>query len=329
MSACLGRQARSFWIESPGTGVIREHELATPSETDVLVRTLYSAVSRGTESLVWRGEVPQSEYSRMRAPHQVGEFPGPVKYGYCNVGVVEEGPPALRKKAVFCLYPHQTAYVVPVNDVTPLPLNVPPARAVLAANMETALNGLWDAAPQLGDRISVVGAGTVGCLVAWLASRIPGCEVELIDVDPGKERVSRALGVAFALVDAARGESDLVVHASGAPDGLSRAMGLAAYEATVVELSWFGDKDVALALGEAFHSRRLVLRSSQVGSVAATQRPRWSYARRMRKAISLLEDSAVDCLFAADIEFDALPTVMPRLAASASDGVCQRVRYRS
>ena len=206
------------------------------------VRTLYSGISRGTESLVFTGRVPASEHARMRAPFQSGEFPAPVKYGYANVGVVEQGPAGLEGATVFCLFPHQTRYVVPARAVHPLPRALPPARAVLAANLETAMNGLWDAAVQPGDRVRVIGAGVVGCLVAWLAARIPGCEVQLIDLQPARAATAAALGVAFALPEAATPGADVVIHASGAPEGLALALRLAAFEATIVEMSWYGDR---------------------------------------------------------------------------------------
>jgi threonine dehydrogenase-like Zn-dependent dehydrogenase len=319
--------AHAFWVTAPGRGEIRALRLPAAGEGDAVVRALYSGISRGTESLVYAGRVPPSEHARMRAPFQEGEFPAPVKYGYASVGVVEDGPPALRGRTVFCLHPHQTRYVVPADALHPLPDGLPPARAVLAANLETAINGLWDATPRLGDRIVVIGAGTVGCLVAWLAARIPGCRVELVDVNPQRERVAAALGVPFALPARAAGEADLVVHASGVPDGLVGALRLAGPEATVVELSWFGDRDVALPLGGAFHARRLTLRSSQVGSLPPAQRPRWTHRRRLELALALLADPALDVLISGESAFADLPGTMARLANG--DALCHRIVYPS
>jgi NADPH:quinone reductase-like Zn-dependent oxidoreductase len=318
---------RACWTEVPGRAEIREGALSPPADGQVQVRTLHSAVSRGTELLVFRGEVPESEFVRMRAPFQAGDFPGPVKYGYANVGMVEAGPPALQGRAVFCLYPHQTRYVVPATAVHVLPEGLPPARAVLAANMETAVNALWDAAPRLGDRIAVVGGGVVGLLVAWLASRVPGCTVELVDVRAERATVAQQLGLAFATPDAAWRDADLVVHASGHPQGLVTALGLAGFEATVLELSWYGRRAVALPLGEAFHAQRLTLRSSQVGHVAAAQRSRWSHGRRLALALSLLRDPLLDALITDVAPFDDLPAVLARLADSAPDTLCQRIDY--
>jgi threonine dehydrogenase-like Zn-dependent dehydrogenase len=322
-------QAAAFWIRAPGCGEIRSETLPAPLAGEVQVRTLYSAVSRGTETLVFRGEVPASEHVRMRAPFQMGEFPGPVKYGYVSVGAVEAGPPDLLGRNVFCLHPHQTRYVVPAAAVAPLPEGVPPARAVLAANLETAVNGLWDAAPRIGDRIAVVGGGALGCLVAWLAGRIPGCEVELVDVNPRRAAVAHALGVRYASPEAARGEADLVVHASGAAAGAATALRLAGFEATVLEMSWYGSAVVPLPLGEGFHARRLVLRSSQVGHVAAAQRARWPHRRRLELALALLAEPALDMLITGEDRFEDLPAVMARLAHAPGDALCHRINYSS
>lgn len=317
--------AHAFWVTAPGRGEIRAVPLPSVGHGDAVVRALYSGISRGTESLVHAGRVPPSEYERMRAPFQDGAFPAPVKYGYASVGVVEDGPAALRARTVFCLYPHQTRYVVPADALHPLPEDVPPARAVLAANLETAINGLWDGTPRVGDRIAVVGAGTVGCLVAWLAGRIPGCRVQLIDVNPARERVAAALGVDFATPANAGEDVDLVVHASGAPAGLTTALRLAGTEATVVELSWFGDREVAVPLGGAFHARRLTLRSSQVGSLPPAQRPRWTHRRRLELALALLAEPALDALVTGESAFADLPATMAGLASA--DALCHRIVY--
>jgi len=317
----------AFWIAAPGRGELRLEAVPAPLAAQASVRTLFSGVSRGTESLVFNGSVPPGEYERMRAPFQAGQFPGPVKYGYINVGRVLEGPPELAGKTVFCLYPHQQRYVVPCTALHVLPDSVPPGRAVLTANLETALNGLWDAGAGPGDRICVIGAGSVGCLVAWLASRIPGCSVELIDVNPDRAAIARALGVRFATPEAATPEADVVVHASGSPTGLSLALRVAGFEATVVELSWYGDRPVTLRLGEAFHARRLTLRSSQVGAVGPAHRARWSLRRRLELALTLLSEPVLDVLINSEAPFAQLPRTLARLAAGPGDVIMHRVTY--
>ncbi len=317
----------AFWITGPGRSELRGETLPALGAEDVLVRALYSGISRGTESLVFEGAVPASEYRRMRAPFQAGDFPSPVKYGYISVGRVEAGPSAFLGRNVFCLYPHQSRYVVPAAAVHLLPETVAPERAVLAANLETAVNGLWDAAPRLGDRIAVIGAGSLGCLCAWLAARIPGCGVELIDINAARAEVAGALGVSFAAPDNATPEADLVLHCSGQGDGLVTALSLAGFEARVVELSWYGGRSVTLPLGSAFHARRLQLISSQVGNIARAQRARWDFSRRMALALRLLEDPRLDVLITGEDPFTDLPAVMARLSRSPGDTLCHRIRY--
>ena len=266
----MAREAQAFWLRAPGVGEIRPVSLPEPGPDEVLVRALRSGISRGTETLVYDGRVPESQYAAMRAPFQDGDFPGPVKYGYLSVGVVDRGPPRLRDRVVFCLHPHQTSYVVPADAVTLVPDGVPPARAVLAGTVETAVNALWDAAPLLGDRVAVVGAGMVGCCVARLLARMPGVEVTLVDVDPGRREVAAALGAGFALPDDGRHGGPATWSSTPAPRprGCSSPSTCSVEEGTVVDLSWYGDAETRVSLGAAFHSRRLTLRSSQVGAVA-------------------------------------------------------------
>jgi NADPH:quinone reductase-like Zn-dependent oxidoreductase len=314
-------------VVAPGHGEIRAQRLRSLAPGELLIRTRRSAISRGTESLVFRGEVPQSEWRRMRCPFQEGEFPAPVKYGYSAVGIVEDGPAEMLGLRVFCLHPHQDQFIVPRDAVVEVPEAVPDRRATLAANMETAVNGIWDGAPGPGDRIAVIGAGVVGCLVAALAAKMPGADVELIDVDPNREPIAAALGCRFATSENASPEADLVIHASGSPAGLAAALQIAGFEATVLEMSWYGSRTVPLLLGGPFHSRRLSLRSSQVGAVPPGRSPRWSHRRRLTLALSLLRDPAFDKLLSGETEFSALPDLMPRLAASSAGVLGHTLRY--
>ncbi|GAA1962690.1 zinc-binding alcohol dehydrogenase [Nocardioides panacihumi] len=322
--------ARAFVVARPGVGEIREVALPDPGPDDVLVRTLHSGISRGTETLVFRGEVPEDQRERMRAPFQTGDLPGAVAYGYLNVGLVEAGPDELLGRTVFCLHPHQTAYVVPAGAVVPVPEGVPAQRAVLAGTVETAVNALWDAAPLVGDRVAVVGAGMVGCCVARLLSRIPGAQVTLVDVDKERAVTAAALGVGFATpdeaLDPAGGERDLVVHTSATGEGLQLAVELLADEGTVLELSWYGDRPVELALGGAFHSRRLRIVASQVGTVAPARRSRRSTTDRLALALALLRDDAFEALLSGRSPFEELPDVMARLAAGQA-ALCHTIDY--
>ena len=319
--------ARAFWAKPPEPGSIRPAELAQPGDDELLVETIYSAISRGTESLVHQGRVPKSQYDAMRAPFQEGAFPGPVKYGYMNVGRVASGPDGATDQTVFCLYPHQTAYVVPQNAVIAVPDDVPAARAVLAANMETAVNAVWDGRLERSDKVAVIGAGVVGCLIAYVAARRCAAEVSLVDIDVSKAHIAKELDLAFYPPGNVGRDFSHVFHASGSDAGLQLALSIAGFEAEIIELSWYGDRDVSLPLGEHFHSRRLVLRSSQVGHVAPAFRDRWTRRDRLEHALSLLADPALDVLISGESRFDDLPGVMTDLIANPAGVLCHRIAY--
>lgn len=321
--------AREFWIREPGRGEIRTRDLGDRPAGALRVRTLFSGISRGTESLVFRGEVPASQREAMRAPFQEGDFPGPVKYGYMSVGRVEGAPPGsdLVGRAVFCLHPHQDLYDVPPDAVTPVPDGVPAGRAILAAQMETAVNVVWDGAVTVGDRVVVVGAGVIGLLVAWLCRGIPGARVTAVDPDPRRREAADILGVELLATPPVDPLADVVVHASGQPEGLRDALALVGRDGTLVEASWFGTREVAVPLGEDFHARRIRLRSSQVGHVPPERAARWSRERRRALALSLLADDALDALVSGESDFEDLPAVMADLAGDPGGTSCHRIRY--
>lgn len=323
----LSREARAFWIREPGHGEIRGMQVTDPGPKDVLVRTLHSAISRGTEALVFGGSVPADQYATMRAPFQDGDFPGPVKYGYLNVGRVEQGAEHLLGRTVFCLYPHQTEYVVPASAVLPLPDGLPARRAVLAGTVETAVNALWDAGPLIGDRAAVIGAGMVGCAAARLLAAIPGVDVTLVDVDGSRADVAAALGVRFAAPSDAPDRCDLVLHTSASSAGLQLALDSLAPEGRVIELSWYGTAPVQVSLGGRFHSSRLAIQASQVGTVSPSQRGRRTSGQRLALALQLLRDAAFDALLTGSSPFDQLPDVMPRIADRSLPAICHTIEY--
>lgn len=325
-------KATAFWTVAAGRGELREEAIAAPGPGEVLVRTIASGVSRGTERLVWQGRVPPSQHQAMRAPLQRGEFPFPVKYGYCAVGVVEAGPAPLLGRRVFCLHPHQDRFVAPAALCQPVPDTVPDHRAVLAANMETAVNVLWDAVPRIGERALVIGAGVVGLLCAYLLARIPGLDLTVCDPDEQRGAVAATLGARFARPEEAPRDCDLLIHASATEEGLRQALLHAGFEARIIEVSWFGDREPALPLGEAFHARRLSLISSQVGAVAAPMRARRTHAERLALALALLgEDSRLDALLGPSVPFEELPDAMGRLLEPAAPGrpapLCPVITY--
>jgi len=319
--------AEALWYTAPGLADIRQEALAPPAAGEVRVRALFGAVSRGTEALVLAGRVPVSEFERMRAPFMAGNFPFPVKYGYATVGRIEGGAEASRGRTVFTLHPHQNFFNIPASAAVALPDNLPPQRAGLAANMETALNAVWDAAPGPADRIAIVGAGVIGSLVAYLCGRFPGTDVTLVDINPARAELAKTLGVGFARPESAKGDCDLVVHASGNPTGLGTALELAGQEATVLEMSWYGDAPVTAPLGGPFHSRRLRLISSQVGQIAPSHRPRWSHGRRLAAALALLTDARLDALLAPPVLFQDLAQRLPEILDARNGILCQLIAY--
>ena len=321
--------ATALWYVGAGECALNAAALPARGPQDCLVRTLWSGVSRGTERLVFEGRVPVGEHERMRAPFQEGDFPFPVKYGYCAVGRVEAGPAALLGRTVFCLHPHQDRFVAPAERLVVVPDAVPARRAILAANMETALNAHWDAGSGPADRIVVVGGGVLGLLVGWLAARLPGAEVTLVDSNPARADVAALLGLAFALPQDAPGEADLVFHASATAGGLAVAIAAAGQEARIVELSWYGEGAVPAPLGGAFHARRLQLVSSQVGAIAPSRRPRWDYARRSAAAMALLADARLDALITEEIAFAETPHKLPLLLAPGAHGLTAAICYEA
>lgn len=318
--------ARAIWYVRPGVAELRVGPVRAPGEGMALVRTMFSGISRGTERLVLSGAVPEAERPRMKAPLQDGEFPFPVKYGYCAVGEVEAGPDALVGRTVFCLHPHQDQFVAPVSMLVPVPDGIPARRATLAANMETALNAVWDSGAGPADRIVIVGAGIVGLMIAAIASRMPGADVTVIDVAEERRVLVESLGARFATEPGAGG-ADVVFHTSVSAAGLNTAIASAGLEGTIVELSWYGDRETPVRLGGAFHSQRLRLISSQVGQVSPGRRPRWDYRRRMEAALRLLADDRLDALVADEIAFEDAPKELPQILGAGANGLAPVIRY--
>ncbi|PJI84435.1 hypothetical protein BC777_3494 [Yoonia maricola] len=315
--------AGALWITAPKT-VEYCDTVYHVNDGELDIQTLFTGISRGTERLVYTGQVPVSEHTNMRAPFQEGEFTFPIKYGYAAVGRVQSGD--RHGEIVFSLFPHQSSFAVPAHMALTVPADVPAARAVLAANMETAVNITWDAGISVGDRVVVIGCGVVGALVGYLAAKVPGTEVTLVDIDPGRGTLATTLGCGFASPDTAPEEADVVIHASASAAGLSLALALAGVEATVIEASWYGAQSTDVPLGGRFHQRRLRLISSQVGRVPARQAARWDFGRRLAKALALLNDPILDALISGETAFRDLPTAYDGILHDPAT-LCHRVRY--
>jgi NADPH:quinone reductase-like Zn-dependent oxidoreductase len=322
-----GLMARALWYESADVVALRATRLPEPTAGFACIRSLFSGISRGTERLVFGGRVPRDQWTRMRAPLQEGDFPFPVKYGYCAVGVVEAGPAELLGRAVFCLHPHQDRFIAPAKMLALVPDDVPARRATLAANMETALNALWDSGAGPADRIVVIGGGIAGLLIGFLAARLPGAQVTLCDIDPSRAEMVEHLGMTFAHPDALPRDADVVFHTSASESGLAAAIGCAGVEACIVEMSWYGDKIISVRLGSTFHSQRLRIVSSQVGMVSPSRRVRWPHQRRLDAALKLLRDGRLDALVGETIDFADAPRELPRVLAEGALGLAPVIRY--
>ena len=315
--------ARALWMNAAQEAVIRDTPYDAADDA-LTIKTLFSGISRGTERLVFQGQVPVSEHANMRAPFQEGEFTFPVKYGYAAVGEVQDGD--RRGEVVFSLFPHQTNFAVPAYMAQTVPDDVPAQRAVLAANMETAINITWDAQVSIGDRVVIVGCGVVGALVGYLTAKIPGTEVTLVDIDISRATLANTLRCDFTTPDKAPDEADVVIHTSASAAGLSRAIALAGVESTVIEASWYGASSTEVPLGGRFHQRRLNITSSQVGRVPAKQAARWDFGRRLAKALTLLNDPALDALISGETAFNDLGEVYGRILHDPAT-LCHRVCY--
>ena len=323
--------SEQFWVTEPGKGELIRKPLPSISDEDIVIKTLYTGISRGTETLVFHGRVPVSQYNLMRAPFQEGDFPSPVKYGYSNVGTCIYAPDSFRttflNKTFFSLFPHQDFFVIPSTSVIELPSLLPPERAILAPSMETAINATWDGKPKIGDNIMVIGGGVIGLLVAYLSNRIEGAKVLLVDPESNRKRIADALNIDFSTEPTRNFSPNLIFHASGNPNGLRTALSLAPLDSTIVELSWYGDKEISLPLGEHFHSHRLTLQSSQVSNIPPSHSPQWDHKKRLELALKLLMDNALDILIAGESPFEEMPKLFSNDPGTPAINLCHRITY--
>lgn len=318
-------QARAIWYTGDGSGVaLRDANMGTG---ELLLKTVASGLSRGTERTVAQGMVPRSEWDRMALPTQEGSFALPIKYGYACVARIVQGPPDILNRLVFTMHPHQNLFRAHRDAVHVLPVDLPIRRATLAANMETALNAIWDAQVPNGAPVAVIGGGLIGCLVAYLANRIGKSDVTLIDKIGERAKTASELRVSFATATNRLSPCHTVFHTSGSEQGLKDAIHALDFEGQVVEMSWYGDREISVPLGGTFHAQRLSIRCSQVGHVAPSRRASTTYADRMRTAIGLLDDPALDVLLTHDIAFENAERDLPLRLAADADGIATTISY--
>jgi len=304
--AAFSNDARALWFTTPGKAVLRSDKIGPPVGDEICtVRSLYSAVSEGSERLVLAGKVPPDLHQSMRVPYMAGDFSFPIKYGYSLVGVVDRGAAHLVGAVVHLMHPHQDICCVDSADVFPVPEGIPPRRAVLASNLETAVTAIWDARPALGERVLVVGFGCIGALIAQVLRGMPGIDLHIVERDEARSHLARNLGYATA-ASAGEEQFDLAFHASGSAAGLQVAIDCVGMEGRIVEVSWYGTAETPLRLGGTFHSQRKIIIASQVSHLPSFQTPRWDRIRRKQLVFSLLRDPAFDRLLDEPISFDKL-----------------------
>ncbi|MGI9350414.1 MAG: zinc-dependent alcohol dehydrogenase [Rhizobiaceae bacterium] len=330
-----GSRARRLTYPACGKGIIEYAQLIDIKDENVTLKTLYSGISKGTESLVFNGNVPESEWTRMQCPFMTGSFAFPITYGYACVCEVMECGKAVENlelgDRVFILHPHQDLMCVPASACHKLPDIIPTKRGVLSANMETGLNSVWDAEISGKPACAVIGAGVVGLMTAHALRETTGVSPIVLDVNPAKEKIISKLGFNFANpsrhTDLNLPEFEFLFHTSASSEGLQTAIDLAGFEARIVELSWYGEKPVSLLLGGAFHSKRLRIIASQVGSIAPAMRAELDQSERIKQAMALLDDPRLDSLLETEIEFSEVPDHLHDLLGPQSDILCQVIRY--
>jgi len=320
-------EARALWFKAYDHAEILKERLPLLKPGWCKLQTFFSAISPGTERLVYSGDVPENLRQEMKCPYMGGEFPFPVKYGYSLIGKITEGPKQSIGKIVHVLHPHQDQCIVHMEDTFPIPPRVPPPRGTLASNLETAVNAIWDSNVTIGERALLIGFGIVGSLVARLLSFIPGVQLQVVDTNPSKITLAEKMGFEACNPEKVSGNFDLAFHASGSSDGLQLAIDKVGCEGRIIELSWYGTDKVSLSLGGTFHSQRKTIHSSQVSTVSPRQRPRWDRRRRKSLVFKLLERPEFDSHITHSVPFTKLPDLYGKLKAYPTEGLSYLVRY--
>lgn len=321
------QQPTALWHLSETHSEIRQIPSVLFLEGYCEIKALYSLISTGTERLVASGKVPEELHASMQVPYMEGSFSLPVKYGYSLVGEVVDGPENLKRKIVHLLHPHQDYCVVLAEDVFVIPREIPSQRAILASNLETALNALWDSGVSAGDKVMVAGFGIIGSLVVRLLTLMPAVQVMVIDTDPNRKKLAETMGFSTAHAEELDADFDLAFHCSGHETGLQTCIDKAGPEGKVIEMSWYGNKPVTLNLGGTFHSQRKSIISSQVSSLPASKQARWNFYRRKQVVFELLKNPAFDQHIAATIAFQELPALFEKIRKGQTDALSYGVSY--
>ena len=277
-------KTKSYWIDKKNKGYFKFGEISSINSNEIVVKTLFSGISYGTEKLVYSGKVPKSQRNLMKCPYQEGDFGNDIKYGYINVGKVVDGDKSYLGNNIFSLYPHQDFYKIPSNEALIIPNKIPLSRCLLIPNLETAINAVWDTLPSAGDRILVIGAGIVGLLTAYLINKIPGVNLFIVDKDPSKRKITKKLGINFLDAIPKKFDARFIYECTGDHRILNSLKNNITVNSTICVLSWYGDKKSDIALGENFFSKRAKLIMSQVSKISPA---RYDLNNQDRRKIAL------------------------------------------
>lgn len=312
--------SRSLWHIDAGHSEIRSQNL-DPLPGQILLQSLYSLISLGTEKTIALGGVPGNVYDKMKVPYMEGSFSLPVKYGYSLVARSEEG------QCYHLMHPHQDLVSVNPESLTPVPPGIPPSRAVLVSNMETALTAYWDAGPLKDEKIMIAGFGLIGALTALLL-RLKGFQdITVYEPDATRTGLARRLGFHTGDPGFDPGPFDLAFHSSGNASGLQHCLEVMGPEGRILELSWYGRQKITLGLGEHFHINRLRIIASQVSSIPRNLQGAWNFAKRKQEVLSLLADPCWDRLEIEEVPFETSPAVFYKIRHSQTKGLTYILKY--
>jgi threonine dehydrogenase-like Zn-dependent dehydrogenase len=322
-------RSHALWHRSASESEIITGDIRKEEGKELLVESFFSLVSIGTERTVALGMVPPEIREQMKVPYMEGSFSFPCKYGYSLVGKIIRGPAGLKNRFVHLMHPHQDMAWVHPSSVFPLPDGIPPRRAVLAGNMETAVNALWDSEISVGDSVLIAGFGIVGALIALLASCIPG--VAIVVLETNEKRRSLAAKLGFDLFENFRTGNtpfDAALNTTGDENALQICIDNTGFESQVTEVSFYGTKAVSVRMGGNFHISRKRIAVSQVSNLPLKKLARWDHLRRKQLVYNLLKDNRFDCLVENAVPFHDAPVLFKLIRSNAMHEISVLLTYQ-
>ena len=298
-------KSQSLWLIKKNKPKILSKDIYyKKNNKTVLVKTLYSGISKGTENLVARGKIHKSQFKIMRCPFQDGNFSFPIKYGYINIGEIIDGPISLTGKKIFTLFPHQTVFEISTKNIN-LIKNKNAKKYLLTANMETAVNIFWDSQAKKNDRILIVGLGSVGLLTAYFFKLKGYKNLYVSDVNLSKKSIAKKLNLNFIHYNKIN-NLDCIINTTSNYDVLNNSFTKLNLDGKIIEASWYGEKVGKLNLGNEFHSKRLRIISSQVSNIPLHMQKKHNYRSRLKIAINALNDDKLLLLINSVSKFENL-----------------------